>query len=449
VWTVAQRINAPFAPAVAHATMTGVGVVPGGPPVLPWPAKGQGAVVVPSLGFSAQSGLEYPVSIASLTKIATAVVILDDHPIGAGAAGPLITITSGDVVEYQAELHLDQSNIEIQVGETLTERQMLEALLTRSANDIAFSLAVWDAGSLEAFVVKMNALAASLGATNTHYVDVSGFDSHSMSSAADVLKLAADGMTIPTFAEVVALPKVTLPLVGNLNNIVPEVGTGGVIGIKSGYTFDAGACMVLAANRIVQGRSVLVIVAVLGQPTPPPTLPKPTPTTTTTTAPPAPGAPPSAPPPTTTTTEPPPTTTTIPLRDLPIVDPFKFTRPVAETLLAATQSAIVPVTVATKGAPVGSVISTWGGQTHAVTFAMGAGAWLPGWPGQQVKSTTRLVAVPPGASAGTTVGASIFAIGSEFQFVPLRLTRTVPEPSIWWRMAHTPCPTCRSGSNSG
>jgi D-alanyl-D-alanine carboxypeptidase (penicillin-binding protein 5/6) len=77
---------------------------------------------------------------------------------------------------------------------------MLEAMLTRSANDIAYSLAVWDAGTLDAFVVKMNALAASLGATDTHYVDASGYDSASVSSASDVLKVAAVGMAIPTFA---------------------------------------------------------------------------------------------------------------------------------------------------------------------------------------------------------------------------------------------------------
>ena len=445
-WTVAHRINAPLAQGVPHAIVTGAVVVPGVPPVLPWPSKGQGAVAVPSLGFSAQSGPEHPVSIASLTKIATAVVILNDHPIASGAPGPLITITNGDVAEYQVELRLDQSNIEIRVGETLTERQMLEALMTRSANDIAYSLAVWDAGSVDAFVVKMNALAVSLGATDTHYADASGFDSRSVSSASDVLKLASDGMAIPTFADVVALPKVTLPLVGSLTNIVPEVGTGGVIGIKSGYTFDSGACMVLAADRIVQGRSVLVIVAVLGQPTPPPTQPKPTPTTTTTTTIAAPGAPP--PPPATPTTSTPPsstTTTSIPLRDLPIVDPFKFTRPVVEPLLAATQAAIVPVTVATKGALAGSVVSVWGGQNHAATYAMGASAWIPGWPGQQVTAMNRFVTVPPGATPGTTVGVSIFAIGSEFQVVPLRLTRTVPEPSIWWRLTHTPCPACHSG----
>ena len=137
-WTVVHRINAPFAPVVPHATLSGAVIVPGGPPVLPWPTRGQGAVMVPSLGFSAQSGPEHPVSIASLTKIATAVVILNDHPIAPGAAGPLITITAGDVAEYQVELRLDQSNIEIRTGETLTERQMLEALMTRSANDIAY-----------------------------------------------------------------------------------------------------------------------------------------------------------------------------------------------------------------------------------------------------------------------------------------------------------------------
>ncbi len=271
-----------------------------------------------------------------------------------------------------------------------------------------------------------------------------------VSSAADVLKMAALGMSIPTFAEVVALPQVTLPLVGTLANIVTEVGTNGVIGIKSGYTSEAGACMVLAANRLIQGRSVLVIVDVLGQPTPPPTLPKPTPTTTTTrppptttTVPPAPGAPP--PPPTTTTTSttttrPPPTTTTttLPLTDLPIADPFKFTRPVVDSLLAATRAAIVPVTVATAGATVGSVTTVWGGQPHTARYVTASDAWLPGWPGQVVKSMTRFVAVPPGSPARTLVGSSIYAVGLQFQVVRLRLIETVPEPSVWWRLQHTP-----------
>ena len=103
--------------------------------------------------------------IASLTKMTTAVVILRDHPLAAGAAGPVITVTPATSAEYDYDLNNDESNIPIQLGEKLTERQMLEALMNQSANDIAYSLAMWDAGSVPAFVAKMNALAVSLGPT--------------------------------------------------------------------------------------------------------------------------------------------------------------------------------------------------------------------------------------------------------------------------------------------
>ena len=225
--------------------------------------------------IGAQSGPESSVPIASLTKMTTAVVILRDHPLPAGSDGPGITVTPADAAEYQTELHNDESSIAIQAGETLTERQMLEAMLTQSANDIAFSLAMWDAGSIPAFVAKMNALATSLGTTGTHYVDASGYDPQTVSTASDVLRIAAAGMAIPAFAQTVALTSVDLPLVGTLHNIVSEIGVNGVVGIKSGYTSSAGACMVLAAYRTVQDRDVLVLVAVLGQPTPPPSAPKP------------------------------------------------------------------------------------------------------------------------------------------------------------------------------
>ena len=121
-------------------------VVPGSSPALPWPALGQGAVSVPALGYASQSGPETPVPIASLTKMTNAVVILRDHPVAPGANGPMITITPDDVSQYDVDLDNDESNIPIQAGEVLSERQMLEALLTQSANDIAYSLAVWDAG---------------------------------------------------------------------------------------------------------------------------------------------------------------------------------------------------------------------------------------------------------------------------------------------------------------
>ena len=251
----------------------------------------------------------------------------------------------------------------IEVGEQLTERQMLEAMLTQSANDIAYSLAVWDAGSVDAFVVKMNALAASLGTTDTHYVDASGYDPATVSSASDVLRVAAVGMAIPTFAEIVALTQVTLPLAGTLHNIVAEIGVDGVIGVKSGYTSQAGACMVLAADRVIDGRTLLVLVAV--------TRPAHAAAHRT-----APRPPPPVRPGTTTTTDPvrrrtTTTTTTLPLDDQPIADPFKYARPTTTALLAATQAGISQVTVATRGSVAGTVTSTWGGAVHRATVRVG------------------------------------------------------------------------------
>jgi hypothetical protein len=320
-------------------------------------------------------------------------------------------------------------------------------MLTQSANDIAYSLAVWDAGSTQAFVPKMNAVAALLGATTTHYVDVSGYDPGSVSTAADCLRIAAAAMAIPAFAEVVAMKSVTLPVVGTLPNIVTEIGSNGVIGIKSGYTSKAKGCMVLAANRVLDGRPVLVLAAVLTQPVPPPivpttttTRPRPTPTTTPTTAPPATGAPApatTAPP---TTAPPPPapptTTTTIPVDDLQVPDPFRYTRPVIGALLTAAQAGIVQVTVATAGQSAAVVTADWGGTSHRSRVVAAQGAWVAAWPGQRVTATAKLVPVPPGGKSGRTVGEAVYTLGSQVESVPLKLASTVQEPSWWWRLVH-------------
>lgn len=441
-WAGAQRINRPLTAPTQQSALPVALTVSGSAPALPWPAKGQAAVAVPALGYTQQPGPQTPVPIASLTKMTTALVILRDHPIPVGADGPTITVTAADVSEYDLELHEDQSTVAIRSGESLTERQMLEAMLTQSANDIAYALALWDSGSVPAFVAKMNALAASLGASSTHYVDASGYDPLSVSTAADCLRVAAAAMQLPTFAEVVGMSHVTLPLVGTVPNIVTEIGSNGVVGIKSGYTSEAGACMVLAADRMVQGRSVLVLAAVLGQPTPPPIVPKPTTTeappvtTTTTTITPAGGtAPPTtAPPPT--TTVPPTTTTTVPLNDLNVPDPFRYARPVVEGLLNATQAAVVPVAVTTEGQSVGTVTAHWGSTSHQVEVVASQAAWLLGWPGQQVAVAISLRPVRAGGPRGTRTGTARYSLGNQLEVVPLELKATVPEPSWWWRLIH-------------
>ena len=70
-----------------------------------------------------------------------------------------------------------QSLIKVSANERLTEYQVLQGLLIASGDNAAQILARWDAGSIPAFVTKMNAMAKSLGMTKTHFVDPDGMAS--------------------------------------------------------------------------------------------------------------------------------------------------------------------------------------------------------------------------------------------------------------------------------
>ena len=151
------------------------------------------------------------------------------------------------------------------MGEQLTEGQLLAGMLVHSADNYADLLARWDAGTIAAFVDKMNATAAELGMTQSHFADPSGISSQSQSTASELLKVANLDMEDPLFASLVRLPSVSLPVAGTIPSYTPLLGVPGVVGVKSGYSSAAGGCDVLAIDRSVGGRPVLVLAAVTGQ----------------------------------------------------------------------------------------------------------------------------------------------------------------------------------------
>ena len=251
--------------ATAAATAPGQVHVASGPVVLPWATIGQSAIAVPALGIDVTSGPETAVPVASLTKMMTAYVILHDHPVHAGQNGPDIVMTQADVDDFENDTVQDEASVQVDVGEVLTERQLLEGLLVHSANNFADTLARWDAGSIPTFVAEMNSTAAQIGMDHTHFVDPSGFDEGSQSTADDLLKVAALDMGDPTFVRIVRMSSVTLPIAGTVSTYTPLLGFQGVIGVKSGFTTAAGGCDVVAVERTVHGRSTLVLAAVTGQ----------------------------------------------------------------------------------------------------------------------------------------------------------------------------------------
>jgi len=231
-----------------------------------FPQQGESAVGTDNLGVIASSAVKTPVPIASVAKIMTAYLVLKTFPMKPGEDGPSLTMVAKDVDEYQSGLNNGHSVLKVEVGEVLTERQLLQGLLLPSGGNIADRLGRWVTGSDDAsFVVKMNEAAKSLGMTNTTYADASGVSPATVSNAEDQLKLAQVAMENPIFREIVAMPQATLPVAGVVYNVNGMLGKHGVVGIKTGSTSKAGGNFVSATPVTVGDKTHYIIAVVLGQ----------------------------------------------------------------------------------------------------------------------------------------------------------------------------------------
>jgi D-alanyl-D-alanine carboxypeptidase (penicillin-binding protein 5/6) len=352
----------------------------GTPAQLPLPASGSFIIAVEGLGTVDSVAPETRRPIASVTKMMTAHVILKGHPLRPGESGPTLTITNTDVARYLQMVAEDQSSLPVRAGMPLTQYELLQGMLIPSANNFAEVLAVWDAGSVSAFVAKMNAEARALGMANTTYADPSGFLATTTSTAADQLILARAIIKDPVFASIVSMAEARIPGIGLVTNVNQLLGVEGVVGIKTGYTEEAGGNLAFAARRQAGGTSVQVIGIILGQPT------------------------------------------------RPLA--FDTTR----RLLANLGASLQTTTAIAEGTSVGSVDSAW---SEPVDLVAGEGAQMLALPGMMLNSTLELDPIEAPLAAGTRVGWLTLRIGEQERRVPINLARDLPKPGILWRLTRT------------
>ena len=232
------------------------------PAAVSWPVQGQAAFVLGD-GPVTASPDQQPVPIASLAKVMTAYLTLRRYPLSEVQEGFGITITSAQAQEEAQDAAENQSGVAVAPGEELTERQLLEALLIPSGNNIARILAAQVAGSEASFVAAMNSTARALGMGRTIYTDPSGFDPGTVSTAADQLRVFEAAMRLPAFRQVVSMPDVTLPVAGTLTNFNPLIDEG-YVG-KTGSDSAAGGCLAFATDVTVGGAQMTAAGVVLGQ----------------------------------------------------------------------------------------------------------------------------------------------------------------------------------------
>jgi D-alanyl-D-alanine carboxypeptidase (penicillin-binding protein 5/6) len=229
-----------------------------------WPATGQAAFALDH-DTEASPG-QRPVPIASLAKVMTAYVVLRQLPLPDDAsAGPRYTVTQDDVDDTARRRDRDESVVAVEVGEVLSERQALMAILLPSANNVAILLARHVAGSVRKFVARMNTAAAALGLHRTHYTDPSGFDEGTVSTAADQVVLARAVAKDQTLSTMVATPSYSLPVAGTVHNTDSLLGQDGFVGTKTGSDDAAGGCFMFRTYRVVDGTVTELTGVVLGQ----------------------------------------------------------------------------------------------------------------------------------------------------------------------------------------
>ncbi|WP_097911542.1 serine hydrolase [Streptomyces sp. b84] len=235
----------------------------GGATKLSWPGQGQSAVMVDGVGSLGSEGAQKPAPIASVAKVMTAYVILQEHPLKGDEEGETITV---DQKAEDESKRPDESTAPLTKGQQLSQRQMLQLLMIPSGNNAARLLARWDAGSEDAFIDKMNDAAKKLGMTGSTYTDPSGLEKTTVSTATDQLKLAQAVMRNEVFRGIVDMPEIEIEGIDgkiyNNNNLLLQPG---VSGIKTGSSTPAGGNLLWSANTKVDGKVLWIYGAVMGQ----------------------------------------------------------------------------------------------------------------------------------------------------------------------------------------
>lgn len=190
--------------------------------------------------------------VASLTKLMTALVVLD-------AAQPLdevLEVTRDDIDQHK------RTPSRIKIGALLTRGNLLLLTLMASENRAALTLSRHYPGGREAFVARMNAKAAELGMRNTRFVDAAGLSPHNVSTARDLRVLLGASHARPLIREYSTRPQHTVSIGKrkltfiNSNRLVRR-SSWDIDLQKTGFTNEAGRCLVMRTT--VAGRRLAMV----------------------------------------------------------------------------------------------------------------------------------------------------------------------------------------------
>lgn len=203
--------------------------------------------------------LVYP---ASLTKVMTCIIAIEECP----SLDEVVTIPSGIFDDIYAQ---GGANMSLKYGEEITVGDLVRATMIRSACDSASALAWYVSGSVEDFARLMNSKAKEIGATNTHFVNAHGLhDDNHYTTAKDMYLIAKYALKNQAFCDIINEYSCTIPATNKseereLNTTIDIENPDSplyypyVTGVKSGFTDEAGRCLITKATK--DGETYLLV----------------------------------------------------------------------------------------------------------------------------------------------------------------------------------------------
>lgn len=190
-------------------------------------------------------------AMASTTKIMTSIIAIEK-----GNLNDTVTVS-------KKAAQINGSRLELKENMQISLKDLLYGLMLRSGNDAAIAIAEHISGSTENFAILMNEKAKSLGMNNSHFVTPNGLDDDQhYSTAYDMAVLTNYALNNKVFTEIVGTKNTSISWNGNpreISNTNELLGNyNGVYGVKTGFTFGAGRCLISACKR--DGLDVIVVV---------------------------------------------------------------------------------------------------------------------------------------------------------------------------------------------
>jgi D-alanyl-D-alanine carboxypeptidase (penicillin-binding protein 5/6) len=328
-------------------------------------------------GVFAASGGNGALPMASISKVVTALVILNSKPLGASGRGPTITFDKADHDLYDKYYLLNATIAAMPTGSSMSEHDAIETMLVVSACNYAEALADWAFGSNSGFLSATRRWLASNGLTGTTLVEPTGIDARNTSTPSDLIAIGKLAMADPALASIVAKTSLDVPSLAGMPSTNDLLGSDGVDGIKTGTL--GGSDLLFSANVTVGLPTPLTITGVvLGGP------------------------------------------------DRGTVDDS------VRSMISSITSGFHTVQLATKGQVVGAYSTPWGSRAKMV---VDKDASVLTWSNTPVTSTMTTTTLNTGAN-GERVGTLTWVAGKTTVAVPVVLDGRVRAPSTWWRLTH-------------